>query len=63
LKSEKNFFDTEEIDIIKKEFYSLMKNQFEPEFEPSPENKFQKIVDENEKGPKQYANFLNENCL
>jgi len=35
-----------------KEFKKISKNYFEPEFEPSPDNEFQPVVDENEKGTK-----------
>jgi len=45
------------------EFRKLTKNYFEPEFEPSPENGFQPVVDENMKGPERYFGLIEGKCL
>ncbi len=46
-----------------REFKELIKNKFEPEYEPSSSNRFKKIVDENYDGPEKYSNLLTEECI
>jgi len=46
-----------------KEFGSLTKNHFEPEFEPRANNTFYKIVDENYDGVKRYSGIIEPECL
>ena len=48
---------------IKKEFNELNKNYFEPEFEVSKENGYQKVIDENLEDGEKYFNLLPEQCL
>jgi len=45
------------------EFRELAKNRFEPEFEPSSKNGFQKIIDENLSGVDRYMGLIDEECL
>jgi len=47
----------------KAEFQQVIKNYFEPEFEPREGNSFTKIVDENYSGVKRYAGLISEECL
>jgi len=47
----------------RQEFYMLTKNYFEPEFEPSPENKFSLIINENLQGTERYMGLIAEECL
>ena len=47
----------------RKEFEKLIKNRFEPEFAPSPNNTFHIIIDENQTGTKRYAELLEPECL
>jgi len=44
-------------------FKEIIKNRFEPEFVPSPNNTFQMIIDENQTGTKRYAGLLEFECL
>jgi len=46
----------------RKEFREITKNYFEPEFLPSPSNKYQLIIDENIQGPGRYFGFLEPEC-
>ena len=46
-----------------KEFEEITRNYFEPEFGPSKENSFEKIIDENEGGIKRYTGLIAEECL
>ena len=57
----KAFF--EDITQAKAEFKKISSNCFEPEFEPSSSNGFQKIVDENFDGLKRYSGLLEEECF
>ena len=45
------------------EFRKIAMNRFEPEFEPSAKNTFQKIIDENEVGTARYSDLLDSDCL
>lgn len=47
----------------RKEFKELVKNKFEPEYEPSPGNGFSKIIDENFSGKEKYAGLVEEECF
>ena len=46
----------------RKEFREITKNYFEPEFLPSPSNKYSLIIDENLSGPGRYFGFLEPEC-
>ena len=52
-----------DFDGKQKEFKEISKNYFEPEFEPSPDNGFSLIIDENRDGVERYARLLPEECL
>lgn len=47
----------------RKEFLEIIKNRFEPEFEPSKGNGFYKIIDENLRGVDRFAGLIKEECL
>jgi len=49
--------------VKKAEFAQLIKNKFEDEFLPGPDNGFSKILDENEKGVDTYQGFITQDCL
>jgi len=50
-------------DEAKQEFNKISSNYFEPEYEPSPKNGFQLIVNNNFNGPSKYSNILPEQCI
>lgn len=52
-----------ELEKRREEFKDLSKNRFEPEFEPSPKNGFEKIVDANYVGRKRFMGLLDDECL
>jgi len=47
----------------RKEFEAITKNYFEKEYEPSPDNGFAKIIDENLQGVDRYQGLLDPECL
>ena len=47
----------------RRQFEALTKNRFEPEFQVSYKNGFQKIVDENESGTQRYSSLIDKECL
>ena len=51
------------IDEKRKEFQEVIRNYFEPEFEPRENNTFSKIIDESYTGVKRYAGLISEECL
>lgn len=51
------------LDQKRNHFKKITENYFEPEFEPSSGNGFQKIVDDRETGVKRYAGLIAEKCL
>ena len=52
-----------EREVFKQKFDQLNKNYFEPEFEPSPDNSYVKIYDENLPGAERFMGILPEGCL
>jgi hypothetical protein len=44
-------------------FLALKQNYFEPEYTPSTQNAFVKIVDENLNGPERYGNLVSRKCM
>ena len=46
-----------------KEFQEIIKNRFEPEYEPSKGNGFSKIIDENYSGVEKYAGLISAECM
>jgi len=44
------------------EFQQVIKNRFEPEFEPSASNKLQLVINENYTGAKRYSYLIDEEC-
>lgn len=52
-----------DLETKQKEFKEVSKNYFEPEFMPSKENSFVKIIDENLSGPERYFGLIEEECL
>ncbi len=47
----------------REEFRELIKNNFEPEFRPSANNTFYRIIDENYSGKERYSGLIEEECL
>lgn len=52
-----------DIENKRKEFQQVIMNRFEPEFEPSKDNGFTKIIDENYSGVDRYMGLLSHDCL
>ena len=50
-------------DKKQEEFRQVIKNKFEPEFEPLANNTWHKIIDENLYGSQRYMNLIEEKCL
>lgn len=48
---------------LRPEFKRITENYFEPEFEPSEDNGFYKIIDENLEGIDRYQGYLSHECL
>lgn len=49
--------------MVQDRFKGLIKNRFEPEFIPTPENGWEKIIDENLEGPARYGGYLEQKCM
>ena len=45
-------------DVMKHEFFRNMREKLEPFISISPSNLYEKVIDENEKGPKAYRNLI-----
>jgi len=56
-------FQVPDLELRREEFRKITMNRFEPEFEPSVNNTFQKIIDENEVGVQRYFDLLESDCL
>ena len=52
-----------DLDQRRAEFQRISSNYFESEFEPSPENKFQPIINENFNDERRYFNLIKEECF
>jgi len=52
-------FKIKQLKAKRREFGQVVKNAFDPEFPPSSENGFQKIIDENLEDLERYSNLLN----
>ncbi len=52
-----------DLDGNREEFQRITQNYFEPEYEPSPNNKFQPIINENYSGERKYFGLIKEECL
>ena len=52
-----------DIETKVKKFQNITKNYFEKEYEPSPTNGFQKIIDENYSGVEAYQGLISSECL
>jgi len=66
LPSENIFYDSVVVDDYAKrklEFDAVNKNKMEPEYEISPDNGFQKVIDENLFGMERYAGYIPKECL
>jgi len=64
--AQRGFLDDLTIDNVefrKAEFQEVLKNRFKPEFEPSANNTFSLIIDENKEGVERYAGLLEKICL
>jgi hypothetical protein len=48
---------------LRERFRKLIKNRFEPEFNPSDENGWEKIVDENLEGAAKYNGYIDVKCI
>ena len=51
------------LDQKRNHFKKIAENYFEPEFVPSPDNTFYKIIDDREYGIKRYAGLIEKKCL
>jgi len=51
-----------DLDQVKKDFNKINKNKFDKEFEHYDRTEFHKVVDDNYKGPKRYAELIPQEC-
>jgi len=52
-----------ELEAKRLEFQRITQNYFEPEFEPSPDNRFEPIIDENFDDERRYFGLIKEECF
>jgi len=62
-KNENGKYELRELNQKKEHFKFIIQNKFEPDYEPSPQNSWYKIIDENFNGTQRYMNFIEEKCL
>jgi len=62
-RNENGKYELRELSQKQDHFKFIIRNKFEPEYEPSPLNTWSRIVDENFNGTARYMNLIEEKCL
>jgi len=63
LKKKKGKYEFVNLEKKQEEFKEVIRNRFEPEFEPLANNTWYKIIDENLNGTQRYMGLIEEKCI